>query len=362
LTLPAPNGDVALSYPLVRARGSHFELGRQHGEQCRKQISGFVEYLQTTLGISNGELANRCRRFLPLFEEHCPHLVQEIHGLAQGANVRFEEAFAPQIRGELAGVQNEACTTFVIAARATATACPLIGQNCDMEPQLEQFGYVLHLEPDGKPPLIMWTFGGQIGYHGMNQDGVAHFANALGGGPNWRWGLPHYPVKRMMLEMSTLPEIFALLQRSRVCSNGNYVLCDADRIADVEVTPDGFEVVPDHDQGFILHTNHFLCGTQACQKNFDQSLSDSFPRLERMRQQVSGKFGSLTVQDFKKFLADHSGFPTSICRHPHDGPDHPSVSARGRTVTSIIAEPVTGRFHVAQGNPCTTDYATYQLG
>jgi predicted choloylglycine hydrolase len=84
----------------------------------------------------------------------------------------------------------------------------------------------------------MWTFGGQIGYHGLNAAGVAHFANALGGGPAWKFGLSHYPVKRMMLERGTLAEVYDLLRRVPVCSSGNYVVCDGEgRIADVELTP-----------------------------------------------------------------------------------------------------------------------------
>ena len=32
-------------YPLVEARGTHRELGRQHGEQCRDRVRGFLDYL-----------------------------------------------------------------------------------------------------------------------------------------------------------------------------------------------------------------------------------------------------------------------------------------------------------------------------
>ncbi|MEZ4571425.1 MAG: hypothetical protein R2849_14065 [Thermomicrobiales bacterium] len=39
------------------------------------------------------------------------------------------------------------------------------------------FGYVLHLKPDDKPETLFWTFGGMIGYHGLNAAGVAQFAN-----------------------------------------------------------------------------------------------------------------------------------------------------------------------------------------
>jgi isopenicillin-N N-acyltransferase-like protein len=353
---------MTLAYPLIQARGSHRELGRQHGEQCRDQILGFLDYLSRTLKLSTAELEARAMRFLPLFERHCPHLVQEIEGLAEGAAIRLSQALVPQIRGELAQVTDGACTSFVIAARATAAAGVLIGQNCDMEPEYGEFGYVLRLEPDHKPAVIMWTFGGQIGYHGMNRAGVAHNANALGGGPRWRLGLPHYPVKRMMLEQSSVSDILTLLSNSPVCSNGNYVVCDgAGVIGDIEATASGFEQVGDPSEGFIVHTNHYLCSAHACAQNFEQSLTDSFPRMDRMGELVRRRLGSITVGDMKEFLSDHDGHPTSICRHPHQGPDHPSVSARGRTVTSIIAEPASGQFHVARGNPCENEFACYRL-
>ena len=31
-----------------------------------------------------------------------------------------------------------------------------------------QLGYVLHLKPIDKPEVLIWTFGGMIGYHGIN--------------------------------------------------------------------------------------------------------------------------------------------------------------------------------------------------
>jgi isopenicillin-N N-acyltransferase-like protein len=307
-------------------------------------------------------MRERALRFLPLLERHCAHLVEEIRGLAEGADVPFADALAVQVRSEMAG---EGCTTFVISAPETTTGQVLIGQNSDMDPDIEALGYLLRLRPAGKPALLMWTFGGQIGYHGLNAAGVAHFANALGGGPAWKFGLSHYPIKRMILEAGSLEEVLALLKRVPVCSSGNYVLCDGrptafpGRIADIELTPEGFEVF--EDEGFIAHTNHFVCGARACPANHEASVPDSFPRLERMRTLLANERGRLSVDALKKFLADHNGHPTSICRHPHQGPDHPSVSARGKTVASLIAEPELGIMHVARGNPCQAKYETYRL-
>ena len=52
-----------------------------------------------------------------------------------------------------------------------------------MDDNVPPLAYVLHLQPRNKPEVLIWTFGGMIGYHGMNSVGIAHFANALGGGP-----------------------------------------------------------------------------------------------------------------------------------------------------------------------------------
>lgn len=349
-------------FPLLEARGRPRELGRQHGEQCRRQLRGFVDYLAKTLALSTRELQERAMKFLPLFRAHCPHLVEEIDGLAEGANVSQAEALTVQIRGELKPVAMEACTTFVAAGSATSNGGVLIGQNSDVEPEMEEFGYVLKVEPVGKPATLMWTFGGQIGYHGVNSEGVAHFANALGGGPSWKFALPHYPVKRMMLECARLDEVLQLLDRAPVCSNGNYVVCDGDgRIGDIEVTSEGYTFLDDSGEGFLVHTNHYLCGVHACQSNYDVSVPDSFPRLERIRSLMRPKLGKLTVEDIQCFLADHDGEPTSICRHPHSGPDHPSVSARGKTSASLIAEPARGILHACRGNPCEGRYKAYHL-
>ena len=350
-------------YPLFEARGTPRELGRQHGEQCRERLHAFLDYLGSTLKLSRAQILARSLRFLPLFERYCPHLVEEVRGLADGAGVSLAEALAVQIRGELSQVQAEGCTTFVISARGTQDGQILIGQNSDMDPELEALGYVLRLRPDGKPALLMWTFGGMLGYHGLNDAGVAHFANALGGGPAWRMALPHYPVKRMMLEQRTVDEVVTLLSQAPVCSSGNYVLCDGTGcIADIELTPEGYALSKGDGNGYLVHTNHFLCAPYACAASAAASVPDSFSRLNRMSQLVAATFGRLTVAELQRILTDHEDQPTSICRHPHDGPDHPSVSARGKTIASLIAEPEQGRLHVSRGNPCQAAYTSYELG
>jgi isopenicillin-N N-acyltransferase-like protein len=278
--------------------------------------------------------------------------VEEIRGLAEGAGIPFAEALLVNIRGEIGHAPREGCTTYVIGRQGTSGHEILAGQNSDMTADIPPLGYMLHLKPRNKPEVLMWTFGGMIGYHGMNSAGVAHFANALGGGPAGRFGMPHYPVKRLMLECTSLDQVQHLLATVRLASNGNYVLCDgAGRLADVEATTAGPEILNDRGAGFLAHTNHFVCRRYALPENFAQSWQDSFPRLDRINSLIRAGFGSLSAEDLKRFLTDHSGQPTSICRHDGDS----------QTVASLIAEPALGRMQVAVGHPCRHRYVTYAM-
>lgn len=348
-------------YPFFEAHGEPRELGRQHGEQAAEMIGGYLDLLAESLQLSREQLRQRALRFQPLFEKFCPDLLLESAGLAEGARLTLADALAAQLRGELAQVGDGACTTFAIGPRGTATHTTFAGQTSDNPPELERFGYVLKLRPSNKPAVLMWTFGGMLGYHGLNEHGVSHFANALGGGPSWKFALSHYPLKRLILEQRSLRDVLRLMREFPVCSNGNYMLADGGgAILDVELTSGG-PFIPFDQERFLVHSNHYLCPEHACDANFRQSLSDSFPRLDRLRTLIDQKFGAIHLADVQRFLADHDGHPVSICRHSHAGPSGPMLGCSGKTVAALIAEPEQRRLHVTLGNPCENPFVTYSL-
>lgn len=347
----APRDVAAAQYPLYRARGTYRELGRQHGEQAARHIQQHLDLMCASHKIARTELRRRALLFQAMFERYCPHLMDEMRGLAEGARIELADAMACNIRG-LPAKAEEGCTAYVVSRAGTKDRGILAGQNSDMDNNVPPLAYVLHLQPKDKPEVLMWSFGGMIGYHGMNSAGVAHFANALGGGPAGKFAMPHYPVKRMMLECTALDQVVDLLQKIPLGSNGNYVLCDgAGRILDVEATTAGPEIIRDNGAGFLAHTNHFLCPRYASKQNYEKSWKDSFPRIDRMNELLKARYGSLSVADVQSFLRDHSGKPAGICRH--DG--------NSRTVASLIAEPAQRRMHVAAGYPCQSEYITYSM-
>jgi len=349
-------------YPLYRASGTHRQLGQQHGEQAKQHIHAHLDYMCATMRVSRAKLRERAARFQPLFQTHCPHLLEEIQGLAQGAGIPFADALAVNIRGALNATRDGGCTAFVVSGRGTADRQILSGQNSDMFPAMIPLAYVLHLQPQDKPEVLMWTFGGMIGYHGINSRGVGHFANDVGGGPQPRFGMPHYPVKRLMLETATVGAAERHLRDVPLWANGNYVVHDGSgAILDVEATTAGPQRVTDDGRGFIAHSNHFVCAKYATPANHRASAADSFSRLRRINQLIAAKFGRLGVSDFKTFLRDRAGDPNGICRFAQTSDPAADWTTAGITVASIIAEPARRQLHIAVGNRADTPFVVYRM-
>ena len=265
-------------------------------------------------------------------------------------NVRAEVLglLHPRVAAPLDG-----CTALAIGPARTTGATVLTGQNLDQDPRNGELLIILHVVPDVGPQILMCTFAGLVGYLGLNSAGLAFMHNAVST-PTWRAdGIPHYFMKRVLLEQTSIADCLTVMRNAPVCSSGNYVLSDATtgRVEDGELTPDGLATLGASNTDTLVHTNHFQHPDFTPHEALLQSLPDSADRLTRMQTLVARDTGALDVSDVQIALQDHAGYPSSICRHQADL----------ATIASIVAEPNAGRLHVAAGTPGTTDYVTYAL-
>ena len=339
------------TFPLIAVSGSSYEMGYQHGRQAGDLVQRYLTWIEKITGKSRADLCQNAQKFLPLIEALSPALVEEMRGLAEGAELSFEEALLCQARGEVAQVAPEGCTAFALTGSATEDGQTLAGQNQDLSPEYADVGILLHVQPsDGRPRALMFTFAGQLGYSGMNQHGLAHFANALYDCP-WQLGLPHYPLKRVMLEQDNLDTCMQILAKHPTCSAGNMVFCCGDgEIADVEIRPEGAAIFRDESPDSVIHTNHYLTTEFAPLET--HSLADSCSRQDRMRALVQEHWGEITVEKMKAILSDHAGDPAGICRHGAEGM---------YSVSGYIAEPEKGVLHVRRGQGCTGTWTAYEI-
>ncbi len=342
---------LAPHFPLLRVSGSAYEMGYQHGAQAAGLIRRYLVLIERVTAMPRDALCANALRFLPLIEALSPAYVEEVRGLAQGADISFEEALLCQCRAEAAFQNPEGCSAFALTGDATRDGLPLAGQNQDLPPEYSDVAILLHVTPnDGRPPALMFTFAGQLGYAGLNAHGVALFANALYDYA-WQFGLPKYPMQRAILEQRSVPDAVRLLDRHRLCSANNFVLADArGQIADVEVRPEGLAPFAGDHPHRRLHTNHYL--TPSFSGHETNSLPDSCPRLDRLRELVHAAWGALTVETLKTILADHAGDPGGICRHG---------AAGYHTISGYIAEPARRRLHVRRGHGCLGLWEKYEV-
>ncbi|MCI0437765.1 MAG: C45 family peptidase [Chloroflexi bacterium] len=340
------------AFPVVEASGTAYEMGRQHGEQAAELVSRYLVWIEKMTRKSRDALCRNAMQFEPLIRNLSQTFLEEVRGLADGAGISYEEAMLCQARSEASRAFDGACTAFAIKGEATADGSTLVGQNQDLAAEFSDVAIVLKVKPgDGRPRAVMFTFAGQLGYSGMNQHGVAHFANALYDF-EWRPGIAHYPLKRVMLEKRTAGECIELLRNHRTCSAANTVMADGQgNITSVEIRPEGIALYNGAHPDAILHTNHYVSEDFA-RFETNTRLADTCPRLERVSALIREQWGSITVDTMKEILADHEGDPAAICRHGAD---------RMHSISGYIAEPMKGLFHVRRGHGCIGTWTTYEV-
>src|SRR5262249_36457301 len=189
--------------------------------------------------LSHEDVLRHTLAFEPFYEAYAPHLVEEVRGVAAGARISFAEALLCNVRGEVNGmIAHErapsaapaagegGCTAFAFGRSVTRHGDVIAGQNSDQGPDTVEVSVVLTVQPAGAPRLVIFPHAGEVGSHGMNGAGAAHFANAVPAAGPWRPAMPHYLMKRVLLERGGVDDCVALLRSARVCSPANYVLAD----------------------------------------------------------------------------------------------------------------------------------------
>ena len=338
-------------FPLFEVSGSSYDMGYQHGAQARGLVDRYLLWIERSNGRSRDVLGRDALAFLPLMEALSPSLVEEVRGLAAGADISFEEAMLCQTRGTPPEPGVDGCSAFAVKGTATSSGQPLAGQNQDLPFEFSDLAALLRVSPsDGRPRALIFTFAGQLGYTGMNEHGVAHFTNGL---PRFDWqaGLPKYPFQRVMLEQHSVAGVIDLLRQHPSLSANNHVICDGQgNVGDVEVAPQGVAVFEDDHQDWRVHTNHFV--TSRFAGHMDGMLPDSCDRLDRMRRLMRERWGEITVDAMKEVLADHEGDPGAICRHGAENM---------HSISGYIAEPSRRVLHVRRGHGCLGSWTAYEV-
>ncbi len=351
--------------PLIDVSGTHGELGRQIGEARRAQIQHSIANAHILIDQSFDQLELtwegaqiQARKYVPFVEERYPQYIDEMQGIADGANVDFDDVMALNV---MEAVTTDAlhltrCTSFAVNEQQTADGHVLAAHNEDWIPEDEDDVYVIRAKPNDEPPFLAMTYGGLLPNVGFNAYGIAQLIDSVYPDDS-RIGIPRLVVSRAVLGSRRISgAIGRALVPHRAAGYNHLIAHESGEMYSIEVSARRFEILHGTD-GYMVHTNHYLSPHMREVESDPEELISSrvrYFRANRLLRQSS----SHTLKTLQAIQKDHVNLPNCICNHAVDWSD---PLDREKTINALVIDLTVREMHICWGNPCQNAYHTYHL-
>ena len=220
---------------------------------------------------------------------------------------------------------------------------------------------VLRIRRDDGPDILTFTEAGGLARSGLNSAGIGLTANALECDRDYQRG-PGVPlpfIRRKVLEASHLANaVQTIVSTPKPGSNHMAVSHCGGEAFGFECAPDEtFWIAPD--RGLYVHANHWIADSARARVK-DTGLAetpDSIYRDKRVRDRLSPRRGTLTLEDFRQAFFDDWGTPHSVCRPPR-------MNTRGvmtATTAMILMRPAEGHLEACPMPALNRQFTSYTL-
>lgn len=352
---------TALDCPLIEVSGSPFERGRQYGDQAVERIKRGIGHYTEQLhgnGLDQADLDTMISKFAASIESFGIHYIEEMSGIAEGANVGLSDVLLLNARteilkmarrrqkGERDFIDPDGCTGLLVLPQSSASGQLIHAQNWDWKAECAETAVVLKIRRDDGPDILTFTEAGGLARTGFNSAGISISGNYLETDRDYRsLGVPLSIIRRNALEQQQLALAMRTIYATPKSASNNLILGHVDGIGlDFECAPDETFLV--HPQGgLIVHANHFQSPV-ALSKLLDKgvvNMPDSLYRDTRVRGLLEPRNGKLTADDVKTALWDDFQSPWSVCRPPRKS----FTNNQTATVAMIVMQPASGRMQVS---------------
>ncbi|HEY7687340.1 MAG TPA: C45 family peptidase, partial [Dongiaceae bacterium] len=307
------------AFPIVDISGAPFDRGRTYGAAAAGRIKASVRLYaeqMKRLSFTAEEVRGIVTGFLPQMMRFAPDLVEEMRGIADGADCSFEEIALVNARTEVVQIgrrrsqaaqsrDTDGCTGVIVLPEAAKDRQLIHAQNWDWRPECVDSSIMLRIQRDDGPSILTFTEAGGLARSGLNSVGMAITANYLESDRDFREpGIPLPLIRRRYLESPHFAEGIETVATTPKSGSNNMMLSLAAGLAiDFECAPDeAFALYPQ--DGLIAHANHWS-SVAALAKLRDTGIPgvpDSFYRDYRVRQLLAPKAGQIAVEDVKAAL------------------------------------------------------------
>ncbi|MET7680637.1 C45 family peptidase [Streptomyces sp. NPDC005423] len=337
------------SVPLVELSGLPYDRGFTHGRALAGRLHGFLDDSLARLGhlsdrpVDLDSLRPGIAAHREVTAGALPDLADEIDGLAAGAGIERDAAWLLQLRREVLGysrVTGGDCTTY-----ASVRSGPVLAQTVDLNGDLDDQIALLAVTGPRHRSLVL-SFGGLLGYLGVNDAGIAIGINLVLGG-EWEPGVPPYLAIRHALDHAgSVDEAVETLCELPLATSRSFMVCGEERAVCVETLGSERSVLEGAD---LVHTNHFLD-----EKFAELDEINIFAKNSSRRRMAVVREAGIPDAD------DTAGHHRLLSTPPVFVPDNGDIR-RERTVAAVVMRPDLRELRIWPGNPSTATEHVHTL-
>jgi len=309
---------------VLHVKGSPYEMGYQHGfllrDMVEAAIQAGIQYLINFWGVSYEQCVTRAQAI----ESYIPYeYIQEMQGLADGANMNYIDVLMYQVGPEI--TEAGGCSGFAVFGDATTDGHLYHGRNHDwgFPPEIIPLmtGLVIVHEPEnGNAYVSVTSFGFISVVSGMNNHGVTVGMKGSQSTDATPYGMPFWLMLKKILQYSnSLTEAIDIICQTSRTGGFNILLGDS-KIPDaaaVEISAnyskvfwagDPAEDIEPHYSipNAVRRANHYvdpeLAATQRSPYDPRGAWDWSWNRYEKLSQLIVGNYSNIDAEKAMEFL------------------------------------------------------------
>ncbi len=354
--------------PLMELSGSPSAIGEAHGESTRELVREHIAchrdwiFENSAVPLDSESLDATWQPWIAANEAMAPALIEEMRGIARGADVPFEHVFQVNSLLDIGNFrwidcvrELVGCTSFVVP-HEPGTGQTLLGQTYDLSFFRRRFNVLMRIRPDDGPAQLVYSLAGLVGCAGLNEHGLGININYLSCN-DCQPGKLHAVIVRQVLAATNLADAVAAPTADPRAGGSHYLVADdAGHVVSVETTGENFSLFYADGRPYG-HTNHYLADWLKPRQVIRASaIGSSIARYTALRRYLQRD--DLTRESLKAMTADHSSFPRSICAH--GGPEEPD-HLRGSTIAAMVQVLGERTMHLCGGCACEGEYQVIPL-
>lgn len=145
-------------YPFLTLTGTARERGYQYGSQVPELIKKNIAFYRTMFegfGVPWETAGKISKKFEPFIRDYYPEALEEISGVAEGANLSYEDILTINCRSEILFAKPDGCTTFGILPEQSCDGHTYLGQTWDWLKPARDTTVILEVHVEGQPKILI---------------------------------------------------------------------------------------------------------------------------------------------------------------------------------------------------------------